>query len=155
MGFEDGMGNLPAFDSVREFLASRATHGRAFTKNRRFFGTLRKKTVSSKGSISFVAIRYAVLEVTHIVNRDRPRNWDTFAVPPPRTGLFDAFMDEVENSAREAGFSAIRVDLVSTEFLRPKFKRRGYRIISSDGNPSYYKYLPPLSSPQSSCVGGV
>ena len=142
MAFEDGMGNLPGFDGVQDFLASNATHGRSFKNNRRFFGTLRKDTISARGTISGKERTYTVLKVTHIVNRDRPRNWHTYPVPPRRTGLFDAFMDEVENSSREAGFEVVWIDLVSTEFLRPKFVRRGYRPVPNGGNPCYTKYLP-------------
>ena len=53
MGFEDGMGDLPSFDSVQEFLASDATHGRSFMNNRRFFGTLRKDTIFWQGAHVF------------------------------------------------------------------------------------------------------
>ncbi len=141
MGFEDGMVNLPGFDSVQEFLASNATHGRSFKNNRRFFGTLRKDTIFARGTISGKERTYSVLKVTHIVNRDRPWNWDTCPVPPQRTGLFEAFMDEVENSSRQAGFEVVWIDLVSTEFLRPKFMRRSYQLISDCGNPCYAKYL--------------
>ncbi len=136
MRLEDGMGNLPGFDSVQEFLASNATHGRSFKNNRRFFGTLRKDTISGEERT------YSVLKVTHIVNRDRTRNWRTSPDPPQRTGLLEAFMDEVENSSREAGFEVVWIDLVATEFLRPKFVRRGYQPIQGDGNPCYAKFLP-------------
>ena len=36
MGFEDGMGNLPGFDSVQEFLASNATHGEVLQEQSSF-----------------------------------------------------------------------------------------------------------------------
>ena len=59
--------------------------------------------------------------------------------PPPRTGKFNRFMDEVESFAKDSGLRLILPDKVATEFLRDKLFRRGYVVIDYGWreNPDY------------------
>ena len=79
------------------------------------------------------------LTVEQVHNPSREHNFRCLADPPPRTGNFDRFMDEVESFAKESGLRLILIDKVATKFLRGKFLRRGYKIIDYGfrENPDY------------------
>ena len=65
--------------------------------------------------------------------------------PPPRTGMFSAFMDEMEEVASRAGCRHVWVEKVANEFLPEKLENRGYRGLNhADGfpNPDYVNFLP-------------
>ena len=61
--------------------------------------------------------RANTLMVMQVHNSDRSRNWERCDPPPPRTGKFDRFMDEVEAVALRAGCRFVWVDSVANEFL--------------------------------------
>ena len=64
--------------------------------------------------------------------------------PPPRTGRFSAFMDEVESVAARTECRHVWVEKVANEFLPEKLENRGYKSLNDpDGfpNPDYVKFL--------------
>ena len=79
------------------------------------------------------------ITIEQVHSEGREHNFRRSSNPPPRTGKFDRFMDEVESFAKDAGLRLILIDKVATEFLRDKFLRRGYEAIeySWRGNPDY------------------
>ena len=84
------------------------------------------------------------LIVDQVLNFERTRNWERLEPPPPRTGRFAAFMDEVEEVAARAGCSQVVVEKVANEFLPEKLENRGYRKVEdADGfpNPNFVKFL--------------
>ncbi len=84
------------------------------------------------------------LIVVQVQNDERLWNWNKLQHPPPRTGMFSAFMDEVEEVAIGAGCRHVWVESVANEFLPEKLEARGYtRLDDPDGfpNPDYAKSL--------------
>ena len=57
-------------------------------------------------------IRPDTLIVVNVMNLDRDSNWKRLQSPPPRTGRFSAFMDEVEEVATKAGCRYVQVESV-------------------------------------------
>ena len=89
-------------------------------------------------------IRPDTLIIVNVLNLDRESNWKRLQRPPPRTGKFSAFMDEVEEVATKAGCRYVQVENVFNEFLPEKLEDRGYRVLSSSAtspNPDYMKVL--------------
>ena len=84
------------------------------------------------------------LIVLLLLNHDRKWNRERLQPPPPRTGLFSAFMDEVEEVATQAGCQCVRVADTLDEFVPEKLEERGYERVpcSDDPNPDYVKVLP-------------
>ena len=83
------------------------------------------------------------LIVSQLLNLDR--TWNRLDRPPPRTGLFSAFMDEVEEVAAGAGCRQVLVEKVANGFLPEKLENRGYRKVEDQNrfpNPNYVKLLP-------------
>ncbi len=81
-------------------------------------------------------IRPDTLIVRRVQNHDRPDNYECKQPPPRRTGLFSAFMDEVEEVAHQAGCRLVWVEDVFNKFLRKKLKKRGYQKIPGSDNPN-------------------
>ena len=79
------------------------------------------------------------ITVEQVHSEGREHNFRRLSNPPPRTGKFDRFMDEVESLAKNSGLQLILIDKVATEFLRDKFLRRGYEVIEYGwrDNPDY------------------
>ena len=65
------------------------------------------------------------LIVSQVLNLNRNWNWDRLEKPPPRTGLFSAFMDELEEVAARAGCRQVVAEKVATEFLPEKLEYHG------------------------------
>ena len=88
-------------------------------------------------------IKPNTLIVLNVLNHDRPNNHDRMQTPPRRTGLFSAFMDEVEEVAIQAGCRLVWVEMVFNEFLPEKLEKRGYQELpgSDKPNPDYLKLL--------------
>ncbi|MYC37041.1 MAG: hypothetical protein F4X66_09040 [Chloroflexi bacterium] len=83
------------------------------------------------------------LIVDQVLNFDRTRNWERLEPPPPQTGRFSAFMDEVDEVAALAGCRHVWVEKVANEFLPENLECRGYsRLNHADGfpNPGYVKF---------------
>jgi hypothetical protein len=98
---------------------------------------LRKEDVES-------GIRPDTLIVSQVLNLERNWNWDRLQNPPPRTGMFSSFMDEVEEVAALAGCRHVWVEKVANEFLPEKLEARGYRRLNDPNgfpNPDYVKIL--------------
>lgn len=139
------------FDSVREFWDS-GVSGRipASVQHGRFVGQVLKGIVEN-GKLrplqpKDVASRTQpdTLIVAQVDNLDRTPNWRRLENPPPRTGMFSAFMDEVEEVAAGAECRHVWVEKVANEFLPEKLERRGYRRIEDPNgfsNPDYVKFL--------------
>ena len=84
------------------------------------------------------------LIVSQVLNLDRTWNWDRLEKPPPRTGLFSAFMDDVEEVAADAGCRQVVAEKVANGFLPEKLENRGYRKVENQDrfpNPNYVKFL--------------
>lgn len=84
------------------------------------------------------------LIVSQVLNLDRNWNWDRLTNPPIRTGLFSAFMEEIEGVAADAGCSQVVVEKVANEFLPEKLEVRGYKKVEDPNqfpNPNYVKFL--------------
>ena len=84
------------------------------------------------------------LIVMHVLNHDRGSNYDRMQPPPPRTGLFSTFMEEVEDVGNREGCRQIVVEDVFNEFLPGKLEDLGYlRVPGSDNShPNHVKFLP-------------
>ena len=84
------------------------------------------------------------LIIVQVDNLDRTANWRRLENPPPRTGMFSAFMDEVEEVAASAGCRHVWVEKVANEFLLEKLESRGYRRREDPNgfsNADYVKFL--------------
>lgn len=138
------------FDSVRDFWAAEGLVGQAaYVCKGPFQGKL-QKGVSDDGELRDLrpedmvrGVEADTLIVLHVLNHERPSNYDRIQPPPRRTGLFSAFMDEAEEVAFKAGCRLVRVEDVFNKFLPEKLEKRGYQKIpgSDDPNPDYVKVL--------------
>lgn len=148
--YDEGTKQRP-FNSVQHFWNSENLDGQAaYVRKGRFEGRLQKGVVEDGKLREF---RCKDLErgmvpdtliVLHLLNDDQVSNYDRMQPPPRRTGLFSAFMDEVEEAAAHAGCQRVRVVDVFNEFLPEKLEARGYKKVahSDDPNPDYVKGLP-------------
>ena len=151
-GRRDEITNRWGFDSVEEFWNSNVS-GRLppTVQMGSFVGQLLKGIVEN-GQLRALqsedvesGTQPDTLIVVQVQNLERTRNWDRLENPTPRTGLFAAFMDEVEEVAARAGCRHVWVEKVANEFLPEKLGHRGYRRLNhADGfpNPDYVKFLP-------------
>ena len=154
MGRRDEISGRRLFDSVQEFWDSNLL-GRlpASVQKGSFVGQVLKGIVD-KGKLRELrsvdvksGTRPDTLIVAQVLNLERTWNWDLLKEPPPRTGEFSAFMNEVEEVAARAGCRHVWVKKVANEFLPEKLEDRGYkRLDSPDGfpNPDYVKFLPQI-----------
>ena len=147
--YEKGF-NPWTFKTVRDFWLS-DVNGRSpganvhVNKDYGFWGKLSKGLTEDAGQlIGDQGDEGLCITVESVVNPDRTGNWTCCQNPPPRTGKFDRFMDEVEAVAREFNLRFVLVDKVDNTFLRKKFERRGYQRIDYQGveNPDYIKKYP-------------
>lgn len=139
------------FESVQEFWdAQRLEEQAAYVQQGNLVGKLQKGLVDNgqlrelRSDDIELDVRPDTLIVVQVNNLDRRWNWDRLQNPPPRTGLFAAFMDEVEEVAAGAGCRHVWVEKVANEFLPEKLESRGYkRLNDPDGfpNPDYVKFL--------------
>ena len=138
------------FDTVQEFWEDQGS-GRlpASVRQGSFVGKLLKGIVENgrlrelRSEDAASGIQPDTLIVVQVQNLERTRNWDRSANPPPRTGLFSAFMDEVEEVAIRAGCH-VWVEKVANGFLPEKPEARGYRRLDDPygfPNPDYVKFL--------------
>ena len=139
------------FNSVQDFWEAEDLDGQAaYVRKGRFQGKLQKGLTDDGKLREFRrvdmerGIEAGTLIVLQVLNLDRASNYDRMQPPPPRTGLFSAFMDEVEEVAIQAGCRRVWVEDVYNEFLPEKLERRGYQKIPGSGNPNpdYVKVLP-------------
>ena len=86
---------------------------------------------------------YDVIIVELVINLDRTSNWRHLCRAPQRTGKFDQFMDEVEDTARKYEIQYVLVEHLYNEFLPRKLERRGYFRTESNipGRPNYLKKM--------------
>lgn len=141
------------FDSVQEFWESEGLEGMtACVERDRFWGRLDKGVMIIEDSMAREltgeelqqGCQPNTLMVVQLENRDRSGNWRRLSTPPPRTGKFDAFMDEVEEVAIRFGCQFVWVDQVVSDFLPEKFERRGYQRIENFAHrpqPDFVKAL--------------
>lgn len=140
------------FNSVQEFWDAQGLDGQtAEVKQGSFEGLLRKGVVDG-GQVRELRRDDIdlgggpdTLIVVQVENTDRRWNWERCQNPPPRTGLFEAFMDEVEEVAARAGCRHVWVEKVGNEFLPEKLENRGYNKVDNPNwvpNPDYMKFLP-------------
>ena len=142
---------LRCFYSVQDFWDAKDLEGEmAYIRQGSFQGKVLKGLVEDQRLREFRredlerGIRPDTLIVVNVMNLDRDSNWKRLQSPPPRTGRFSAFMDEVEEVATKAGCRYVQVESVFNEFLPEKLEERGYRMLSSSGsspNPDYVKVL--------------
>ena len=139
------------FNSVQHFWDSEDLDGQAaYVRKGRFEGKLQKGLVEDGKLREFRCkdlergMEPDTLIVLHLVNHDRASNYERMQPRPPRTGLFSAFMDEVEEATAQAGCQLVRVVDVFNEFMAEKLEARGYKKVphSDDPNPDYVKVLP-------------
>ena len=138
------------FDSVQDFWDTEGLEEQpGYIQNGPFEGKLRRGVVQgrlrdfSREDVER-GIKPDTLIILHVLNYNRQGNYDCKQPPPQRTGLFSAFMDEVEEVAFLAGCRSVVVDAVYNKFLRKKLEKRGYlRVPSaeSNANPDYAKFL--------------
>lgn len=139
------------FSSVQDFWDAEDLDGYdAYVRKGPFQGKLQKSLVDDGELREFSRMDLErgltpdTLLVLHVLNDDRANNCDRMQPPPPRTGRFSAFMDEVEEVAIEARCRWVWIADVFNEFLPEKLERRGYQKIqgSDDPHPDYVKVLP-------------
>ena len=137
------------FDSVQDFWEAEGFEGQiGYVWKGRFEGEVQKGMAHPLREYTREALERGIepdtLIVRRVQNHDRPSNHECEQPPPPRTGLFSAFMDEVEEVAHQAGCRLVWVKDVYNKFLRKKLEERGYREIpeSADPNPDYAGVLP-------------
>ena len=153
-GQRDEDTNQWTFDSVQEFWDSNVSgQPPACVQRGSFAGLLLKGIVENR--------RPRVLEpddiragrqpdaliVSQVQNFDRTENWDRLEPPPPRTGKFSAFMDEVEGVAIRSGCQLVWIGKVANKFLPEKLEKRGYERMDRPAglsNPDYVKFLGPV-----------
>ena len=151
-GRRDEMTNQRIFDSVQEFWSSEVV-GRhpASVQHGNFVGQVLKGIVDEDRLRELrtedveSGRRPDTLIVSQVLNLDRNWNWDRLDKPPPRTGQFFTFMDEVEEVATRTGCRQVVVEKVATGFLPEKLENRGYRKVDDPHgfpNPNYVKVLP-------------
>ncbi len=139
------------FDSVQEFWDSKVS-GQipASVQQGSFVGQLLKGIVENRQLRVLepedlrAGRRPDVLIVAQVQNFERTWNWERLQPPPPRTGRFAMFMDEVEEVAIRSGCRHVWIEKVANKFLPEKLEARGYRRLNhSDGfpNPDYVKFL--------------
>ena len=136
------------FNSVQDFWDAEDLEGRVWKG--RFEGKLQKGLVDDGRLRDFrredleQGLEPDTLILLHVINHERANNHDCQQLPPPRTGLFSAFIDEVEEVAIQAECRSVLVDKVFNKFLRKKLKKRGYRKVPRHDrfpNPDYVKVL--------------
>ena len=139
------------FDFVQAFWDAEDLDGQAaYVRKGHFEGKLQKGFVHDGKLCAFKredrerGIEPDTLIVLHVLNHDRASNYDKIQPPPRRTGLFSAFMDEVETVAIQAGCPFVWVADVFNEFVPDKLEERGYKRVpySADPNLDYVKVLP-------------
>ena len=150
-GVRDEITKQWTFDTVQEFWNSRVSGWLpARVKRGSFVGQVLKGIVenSQLRVLEPADLRAGkqpdTLIVDQVMNFERTRNWERRDTPPPRTGKFSAFMDEVEEVAARFGCHQVVVEKVANEFLPEKLENRGYRKVEDpDGfpNPNYVKFL--------------
>lgn len=153
-GRRDGDTNQWTFDSVQEFWDSKVSgQPPACVQRGSFVGLLLKGIVEDRRPrvLESEDIRAGrqpdALIVAQVQNCDRTWNWDRLEPPPPRTGKFSAFMDEVEEVAIRSGCQLVWIEKVANEFLPEKLERRGYQRMdrpAGSSNPDYVKFLEPI-----------
>ena len=89
---------------------------------------------------------YNAIFVKQLSNPCRLRNWEYSSDPPPRTGKFDEFMDEVESVAIRFGLTCVFVKDVANEFLPAKLERRGYNRVDHLPHPDFVKVMMNFTS---------
>ena len=136
------------FDTVEEFWEAEVREDEiAWVERDGFQGWLAKGVVGDgplgnlKTTDRGPRCRYNAIIVRQLHNPCRYWNWEFSPNPPPRTGRFDAFMDEVESVAVRSGLQFVRIEKVANEFLPSKFEGRGYKRIEGFPNPSFVKKL--------------
>ena len=139
------------FNCVQHFWDSEDLDGQAaYVRKGPFQGKLQKGSIDDGKLRAFRRVDMErgmeadTLIVLHVLNHNRASNYYRMQPPPPRTGLFSAFMDEVEEVAIQVGCRRVWVEDVHNEFLPEKLERRGYQKVpdSNDPNPDYEKALP-------------
>ena len=139
------------FNSVQDFWDAEGLDGQdTYVLKGPFQGKLQKGLVDDGKLREFRRVDLErglvpdTLIVLHVLNDDRGRNYCRMQPPPPRTGRFSAFMDEVEEVATHARCRLVWVENVFNEFLPEKLERRGYQKIPGSDNPhpDYVKILP-------------
>ena len=148
--YDEGTKQWP-FNSVQDFWdAEDLDRQAAYVWKGAFEGKLQKGLVEGGKLREFSrvdlerGIEADTLIVMQVQNHDRASNYDRMQPPPRRTGLFSAFMDEVEEVAFKAGCRLVWIEDVYNEFLPEKLEARGYKKVphSNDRNPDYKKVLP-------------
>ena len=150
-GVRDEITKQWTFDTVQEFWDSRVSRWLpARVKKGSFVGQVLKGIIEDDQlrvleSKDLRAARQPdTLIVDQVMNFDRTWNWDRLLPPPPRTGRFAAFMDEVEEVAARVGCRHVVVEKVANEFLPEKLENRGYKKVEDPHkfpNPNYVKFL--------------
>ena len=139
------------FDSVQDFWDAERLDGQAaYVRKGRFQGKLQKSQVGDRelGEFPHVDLECGIeadtLIVMQVLNLDRGTNHYRLQPPPRRTGIFSAFMDEVEEVAFKAGCRLVWVEDVFNEFLPEKLEMRGYQKLpgSENPHPDYIRILP-------------
>ena len=153
-GRRDEITKMWVFDSVQEFWDSKVSGWLPASVQQGSFVGLMLKGIVDNGNLRELrredvksGTRPDTLIVVQVQNSERVWNWDRLKDPPPRTGKFSAFMDEVEEVAVRAGCRHICVEKVANGFLPEKLENRGYeRLDSPDGfpNPDYVKSLTQI-----------
>ena len=149
--FEEAL-NQWGFESVQEFWDSEVWGWLPSTVRQGSFEGKVLKGIVDNGKLRELqkedvesGTRPNALIVSQVQNLERPRNWNRSPKPPPRTGRFSAFMDEVEEVAARGGCQYVWVEKVANEFLPEKLEARGYhRLNDPEGfpNPDYLKIMP-------------
>ena len=134
------------FDTVREFWEAQGLEGRiTCVKKDGFWGILEKGVMDDGGLRRATANdkrghNRSAIVVKQVHNENRPGNYECLVPIPPRTGKFDAFMDEVEATADLLGLQYVWVKSVFNKFLPSKLLRRGYRRIDRGfGHPDFIR----------------
>ena len=148
----DEVPNHWGFESVQEFWDSEVRGWLPSTVRQGSFEGKVLKGIAHNGKLRELrqedvesGTRPNTLIVSQVQNLERPRNWDRLPNPPPRTGRFSTFMDEVEEVAARGGCQYVWIEKVANEFLPEKLEARGYhRLNDPEGfpNPDYLKIIP-------------
>ena len=150
-GWQDELTKWWLFESVQDLWDAQGLEDATMcVDSKGFFGRLQKGLLENASMNRLTSDHLAqgklpdTLMVMQVHNADRLWNWERLDPPPPRTGKFDEFMDEVEAVARRAGCRFVWVGSVANEFLPAKLERRGYckvRYKYDFLNPDYIKTL--------------
>lgn len=145
---EGGLLGLWYFDTVQEFWEAEGLEGDMTWVERNNFYVWLAKGMAVNGVPRVATIgdrqqrlKYNIIFVKQLRNDNRHDNWVYSNTPPPRTGKFDEFMDEIEAVARRFGIQYIYIESVANTFLPSKFETRGYRRMNNPGNPYFVKTI--------------